>query len=242
MNPRRHAVGVISPGIRVSSTAQTMATDNQKPPAPSKSEAPKQTGRPQEEGRDSGLSRRVVAMSFPLRADLLRLLVERGLASPSELARELNAELGQVSYHIKRLVELECAELVETRPARGALEHFYRATELHVIEESEWEELDPLIAEDILCGNVQMVVDDVVESKKAGVVGSDPDCHVTRTPMTLDGKGVLEGMELFEACRLGMMEIQGRNAERGAGTTKPSIPVRACLFFFQTAGLKPDPD
>lgn len=33
-----------------------------------------------------------------------------------------------VSYHVKRLVELRCAELVEIGTVRGAIEHFYQAS------------------------------------------------------------------------------------------------------------------
>jgi hypothetical protein len=43
------------------------------------------------------------------------------------------------------LVRLECVELVSERPVRGAVEHFYRATELHLIDTDEWEELDPMV-------------------------------------------------------------------------------------------------
>ena len=57
----------------------------------------------------------------------MTLLNER-VASPSELADELGEPLGNVSYHMRRLAELECIELVRTTPVRGALEHHYRAT------------------------------------------------------------------------------------------------------------------
>lgn len=80
-------------------------------------------------------------MSHPLRAAILRILVER-TASPAEMARELGEELSNVSYHTKQLVRFQCAEPVDTRPARGALEHFYRATERHLIDTEEWLTLD----------------------------------------------------------------------------------------------------
>lgn len=76
---------------------------------------------------------RIKAMSHPMRAAILRILAER-TASPAEMARELREELSNVSYHAKQLVKFECAELVETRVVRGALEHFYRATEQPLIE------------------------------------------------------------------------------------------------------------
>ncbi len=84
---------------------------------------------------------RIKAMSHPLRAAILRILSER-MASPAEMARELGAELSNVSYHAKQLVAFECAELVDIQVVRGALEHFYRATELPLIDIEEWLTLD----------------------------------------------------------------------------------------------------
>lgn len=156
---------------------------------------------------------RIKAMSHPLRAAILRLLVER-TASPAEMARELGEELSNVSYHTKQLVEFECAELVSTRPVRGALEHFYRATERHLIDTEEWEDLDPVLAEDILCEIVQKVLDDFVASSRAQVIGSDKDFHLTRTPLVLDEEGLQEALDAHERARLEILEIEARSASR----------------------------
>src|ERR687894_689189 len=66
------------------------------------------------------------ALAHPLRQQLLMALSER-VASPSELAEELGEPLGNVSYHVRMLVDLGCIELVSTTPRRGALEHHYKA-------------------------------------------------------------------------------------------------------------------
>lgn len=92
---------------------------------------------------------RIKAMSHPLRAAVLRILAER-TASPAEMARELGAELSNVSYHAKQLVAFECAELVDIQVVRGALEHFYRATELPLIDIDEWLTLDERGLQEVL--------------------------------------------------------------------------------------------
>jgi hypothetical protein len=163
--------------------------------------------------RRKATENRIKAMNHPLRATILRTLTER-TASPAEMARELDEELSNVSYHTKQLVEFECAELVSTRPVRGALEHFYRATERHLIDTEEWEELDPVIAEDILCDIVQKVLDDFVTSRRAGVIGADERFHLTRTLMVLDEQGMQEALEAHERARLELAEIQARSANR----------------------------
>jgi len=163
--------------------------------------------------RRKATENRIKAMSHPLRAAILRTLVER-TASPAEMARELDEELSNVSYHTKQLVEFECAELVSTRPVRGALEHFYRATERHLIDTEEWEELDPVMAEELLCEIVQKMLDDFVASARAKVIGSNDDFHLTRTPLVLDRQGMQEALEAHERARLEVLEIEARSAAR----------------------------
>lgn len=180
-----------------------------------------------------GKSNRLKAMEHPLRARILRTLVERGVMSPAELSRALGAELSNVSYHVRRLGELECAELVDTRPVRGAVEHFYRAIERHLIDIEEWEQLDPFTAEDLVCGYMQRILDDFVESRKAEIVGYDKNFHITRTPLMLDPEGFEEGMEAFERHRLEMSEIERRSAERRAEQGTQTIPTSSSLLLFK---------
>lgn len=163
--------------------------------------------------RRKATENRIKAMSHPLRAAILRTLVER-TASPAEMARELDEELSNVSYHTKQLVGFECAELVSTRPVRGALEHFYRATERHLIDTEEWEELDPVIAEDLVCEFMQKILDDFVASARARIIGSDENFHLTRTPLVLDEQGMQEALEAHERARLEILEIEARSAAR----------------------------
>jgi DNA-binding transcriptional ArsR family regulator len=174
---------------------------------------------------------RIKAMSHPLRAEILRILVER-TASPAEMARELDEELSNVSYHAKQLVACECAELVSTRPVRGALEHFYRATERHLLLTEEWEELEPLIAEDLVCEFMQKILDDFVRSRKAGIVGSDANFHLTRTPLVLDEAGYEEAMEIHERTRLEILEVEARSAARLVESGESGTPVSSSQGFF----------
>jgi DNA-binding transcriptional ArsR family regulator len=184
-------------------------------------------------GKEKWKRNRVDAMSHPLRARVLRALFENDVMSPAELSRALRADLGDVSYHVKRLEKLECAELVRTRPVRGALEHFYRATEQPLIETDEFEELDPIMAEDMVLHAVQRIIDDFVASRKAKMVGFDKHFHITRTPRILDGKGYQEAIELFEFCRLEMAEIDRRSAGRRNESGAPGIAVSSSLLLFR---------
>ena len=65
------------------------------------------------------------AMAHPMRARILAALDGREL-SPVELARELGASLGVVSYHVRVLADAGLVELARTTARRGAIQHHYR--------------------------------------------------------------------------------------------------------------------
>ncbi|MGN6256038.1 MAG: helix-turn-helix domain-containing protein [Solirubrobacterales bacterium] len=79
----------------------------------------------------------LACLRHPLRKRLLRLYVEEGgRLSPKELADFTKRHLSSVSYHVRKLAECGAVELVDTRPRRGAVEHFYKATAL--VDEVPW--------------------------------------------------------------------------------------------------------
>src|SRR5947208_4982211 len=93
------------------------------------------------------------ALSHPLRAQRLGILEERR-ASPRELSEELGAPLGNVSYHVRALLNLKLIKLVKKTPRRGAIEHHYEATGSAArVPEVEWEKM-PSIAKQAAIGAV----------------------------------------------------------------------------------------
>lgn len=68
----------------------------------------------------------------PTRRAVLHYLTTHGLGSPNEISQFTGEPLGNVSYHVKELLEPKnyqrnpsLIELVKTEPRRGAVEHFY---------------------------------------------------------------------------------------------------------------------
>jgi len=182
--------------------------------------------------RQKAAQNRIKAMNHPLRAALLRILVER-TSSPAEMAREMNEDLSNVSYHTKQLVEFECAELVSTRPVRGALEHFYRATERHLVDTEEWKELDPMMAESLLSDIMQKMLDDFVAAARSRTIGEDAEFHLTRTPLALDREGLKEALEAHERARQEVMDIAARSAERMVKSGEEGIKVSSSHACFK---------
>src|SRR4051812_48168806 len=143
------------------------------------------TGRNRPPGETSE-ARIAKALAHPLRARILQRLGER-VASPGDLAVELDAPLGVVSYHVRMLRDYDCVELVRTEPRRGALQHFYKATARPQLEESQWRTLPAELRRELAGETIQTVVDDLAAAADAGAL-DDADLVLQRTPLELDEK------------------------------------------------------
>src|ERR1700761_699909 len=75
-------------------------------------------------------------VAHPTRARCFVILTER-TASPVEIAQEIGKDVGHVGYHVRKLLQLGLIELVDERPVRGAVEHFYRSMERAMVTEEE---------------------------------------------------------------------------------------------------------
>jgi DNA-binding transcriptional ArsR family regulator len=79
----------------------------------------------------------LICLQHPLRRRLLILYVEaKEKRSPRELADVTGEHLSKVSYHVRVLAASKAVKLVSTRPRRGSVEHFYKATRL--VDEVPW--------------------------------------------------------------------------------------------------------
>jgi len=127
------------------------------------------------------------ALAHPLRTRILAALEGR-IASPSELAGELDAPLGVVSYHVRRLVTLGFLKLVKREPRRGAVEHYYTTTGHPRITNAAWGQLPAIVKH----ASIKAAVDQVGAYVAAGAAegGFDPsDAHISRSPVTVDEQG-----------------------------------------------------
>ncbi|HWN73247.1 MAG TPA: helix-turn-helix domain-containing protein [Solirubrobacterales bacterium] len=175
-------------------------------------------------------------MSHPLRAEAFRLIRESGTLSPREIAQELEADLKDVSYHVRKLSEFDCVEEVSNRQVRGAVEHFYRATEQAMVDTEEWAELaeaEPQMAEALTDEIMQGVVDDYTASRRAAVVGLDEEFWMVRTLPLLDPEGVREALEASEEYEAAMTEIAARSAKRRLEEGTEEVPVSASIVLFK---------
>jgi hypothetical protein len=179
---------------------------------------------------------RVKAMSHPLRAEAFRVIRDKGPISPKEIALELEADKKDVSYHVRQLKAYSCVEEVTTRRVGAVVQTFYRATDMHMVDTEEWDELaqaEPEMAEVLVDDFMQCIVDDYTASRRADIVGLDAEFWIVRTPHVLDPEGMREALEASEQYQDAMAEIAARSAERRMTEGTEEVPVSSSIVFFK---------
>lgn len=172
------------------------------------------------------------ALAHPLRVRILTSL-HKGISSPNQLAQELGEPLGNVSYHVKTLLEFDCVELVKTEPRRGAVEHFYRATERAFFSDSDWEKIPASARKGISGAVLEMIGQDSTEALVAGTIDARKDSHVSRTPLVLDETGWTELNNLLGETLEQALKIQDESASR-LGKKDKGIETKLAILHFES--------
>jgi DNA-binding transcriptional ArsR family regulator len=163
---------------------------------------------------DIGDPRLVKALAHPLRVQILGVLEER-VASPSDLAEELGAPLGNVSYHVRTLAELGLLKLVRRRTRRGAVEHYYQARGRATVSDKAWSQVPEVVRRSMVGVALDQAIEQAVAA--AGTGGFDGDgAGVTRHSLNLDERGLQEAGRALQRLHDELADIQERSAERGA--------------------------
>jgi DNA-binding transcriptional ArsR family regulator len=176
------------------------------------------------------------ATAHPLRAKILTILAER-VASPVEISREIDEDVAKVGYHVTALAETGLIEEVRQRPVRGAVEHFYRATQLPVITAEQEAERSYGERRSFAETTVSIYCANFAHSLETGALLARGDHHLTRHALNVDDEGWDEMasayMELFEK----VYEIQEAAAERMEKGDEEPTRVVSYLSMFEIPKL-----
>ena len=172
------------------------------------------------------------ALAHPTRAHALTVLSQHP-ASPRELAEELGVPTRHVAYHIKRLEELGCVELAQSKPVRGGrvVEHVYRATQRSYFDADSWERLTDQQKRGVVTTYLRLSSEDVNEAILAGTIYEPDDNHISRTVMSVDQQGWQELIEVLDSAVGEVLEVQARIAERTAGQGDPEMMLAKVLIL-----------
>jgi DNA-binding transcriptional ArsR family regulator len=175
----------------------------------------------------------IKALGHPVRVMALVILNER-VASPNEIAQELDQTVGHVSYHIKVLKKCECIELVDTAPRRGAVEHYYRATSRAFFDDKAWRRLPASIRPGLTATLLQDIFSDAGAALTGGTFDARADRHLAWTPMIVDEQGWDEVNEAAAALLERVFEIQAASADRLTKTREPGVQISVASMAYET--------
>src|SRR5919112_489591 len=182
---------------------------------------------------DPAIDQRIMkALSHPPRVRMLTLLNQK-VASPSELADELDEPLGNVSYHMRFLADLKMVELVRTEPRRGAVEHYYQALEPPLISDEDWVQLPVALRRSLSDSTLGDIARDLRGAAKAG--GFDRDnMHLSRSALRLDQQAWDDLSALLGEVQERARELQEQsNKRREQSDDDGGIPTALVLMQFE---------
>jgi len=181
----------------------------------------------------------VKALAHELRIEILTILNER-VASPNELAKELNEGLSQVSYHVKVLKDYGTIRMVKTIPRRGAVEHYYRATSRPYFTNREWDKLPSSVRASMSADLMQLVIDDVSAGLDAGTVDAHKDRHMSRTPLFLDKEGLKDVGKILNEALKQISGVQSESTARLARSEEEGMDAMVAMMGIEvpSAGQK----
>ncbi|HEV2791323.1 MAG TPA: winged helix-turn-helix domain-containing protein [Solirubrobacterales bacterium] len=169
---------------------------------------------PQSRTSPEGITQQLAkALAHPLRVRILGSL-HKGISSPNQLSQELGEPLGNVSYHVKTLLEYDCVELVKTEPRRGAVEHFYRATDRAFLSDSDWAKIPASARKGISGSILESIGQSATAAMAAGTIEGRSDSHISETPLLLDKKGWKDLNKILSDAVKRASEIQKEAASR----------------------------
>jgi DNA-binding transcriptional ArsR family regulator len=183
---------------------------------------------------DIGDPRLVKALAHPLRVQILGVLEER-VASPSDLAEELGAPLGNVSYHVRQLHALGLIKLVKKTPRRGAIEHHYKALARAPISDEAWAGTPGLVKESVV-GTSLGDLGQAVSAAAAGGGFKRAEAQLVREELTLDEKGFADVSKELAKTAERVSKIRAdaaRRLEKAGG--EGACEANAVLMLFEAA-------
>ena len=174
----------------------------------------------------------VKALNHPIRVKALTILTER-IASPKEISEQIDMPLSNVSYHVRVLDELGLIEIMEEESVRGSVAHFYKAVERPLIDNPDWERLDPKVRSAFSGYVVETLMSDAAKSLATGTFDRRKDRHLSRTPLLLDEKGWRRIVAIQTKALDAILKEQAAAAARMSGSMEEGIHVITGMACFE---------
>lgn len=176
------------------------------------------------------------AFTHPLRGHVWVTICEKGVASPKEIADELELDVSEISYHFRELEKKKLIKLLRTVRRRGFIEHFYKpVSPAFHFDDSEWMQIPAGIRATLSGEVLRQVIEELTAACKAGSFDARSR-HLSRTWVLVDEQGWDELMQVAQDAVTQVLSIQKRCAKRRKKVSAPAmIPVSVVMASFETA-------
>lgn len=182
-----------------------------------------------------GLGTQVASViGHPLRVKVLGIL-NRRVASPSDLSKELDVELSLLSHHVKVLRDMGCIELVKTEQRRGAVEHYYRANVPAHFDNEAWAKLSSARRASISKTVIEALLCEMLGALDSGSLDARLDRMLAWAPFAIDEVGWKEVVEMQLETLERMEQIRIAAAERLLEAGDDGEQVVVAMMGFQRA-------
>jgi DNA-binding transcriptional ArsR family regulator len=175
-------------------------------------------------------------------ADLLRMKIVTELymreMSPKQFFEEFGGgSVSRVSRHFERLAEFDWIELKRTETGgrrRGAVEHFYRATELVFFDDETWAQLPISMRSAFSWATFEQLTERVTAALAADTFNSRSSRHLSWTPLLLDKLGWERLIAAVNAVFQAMLEEQVNARMRLAESDEKPVLTTIALAAFES--------
>jgi DNA-binding transcriptional ArsR family regulator len=171
------------------------------------------------------------ALGHPRRVAILECLNANGPMAPSELAEWLDADLSNLSYHVRVLARAGLAEDAgQERGIRGRPKTTYRATARAMFSDSAWSSLSPETKAGISATMFQVLTNRVSDALLSGTFDSKNTRHLSVSTVAVDEEGWHEVAGLLASLFHRVEELEGESHDRGG----PLVPMSVGLLGFES--------
>lgn len=174
-------------------------------------------------------------MRHPTRVKALRYLNTHGTGSPKDVADDFGLDTSDVAYHMRRLMDLDCIELVKEEQVRGVLRHIYAPIQGHLLEAEHFRELP----EDLVWATVGEILEVQADDHHTALNDAslaDENVVLIRTPLRgIDLEGQVEIREIMERAYEEIEDVPARCKERRKQSGEPGFLMSAILNAFRVS-------
>jgi len=160
--------------------------------------------------------------------------------SPPQFFREFGGgSVDLVRWHFKKLVEYGWLRKVKTAKVPGEPgrpQHFYRATEIALIDTETWEALPLSIRSEYSARALDQLWDQVGRALEAKTLDSRPDRHLTWVPIVLDEQAWKERGRALADCFHALQHEQDDAKVRLQASGEEPVLMTVALAAFESPG------